>query len=186
MSESLISELSSAEEYEIPIIKKANIITEYNFLIFSINNIIEKIIEENKKNLKSYKKNVKQQSKMFFSLNEKQEIKLYDYLKRIYKYLHPEDSTLIISLILIDRFCCEAKLILTEYNIHRIIFTSILISSKFNEDNIYSYEYYSLISGVSKKELSDLEINFLNILKYNVFVNDQIYGKYYHYIYEGF
>ena len=116
MSESLISELSSAEEYEIPIIKKANIIIEYNFLIFSINNIIEKIIEENKKNLKSYKKNVKQQSKMFFSSNEKPEIKLYDYLKRIYKYLHPEDSTLIISLILIDRFCCEAKLILTEYN----------------------------------------------------------------------
>ena len=49
MEESLLSELSSTDEYEIPVIKKVKIITGNLFLISSITNILENLLEQNKK-----------------------------------------------------------------------------------------------------------------------------------------
>ena len=121
---------------------------------------------------------------MIYSQGEKAKISIVNYLQRIYKYLHPEDSTIIISLILIDRLCKIKNIVLTEDNIHKIICSSLLISIKYNEDHIYSYDYYALISGISKKELGKLEMAFLNDLNYNIFVNQEVYEKYYYYLNE--
>ena len=183
MSESLISEMSSADECEIPVIKKVKIISENLFLISSISNVLENLLEQNKK-LKSYKTSLKKQSSMIYSKGKKYKISIIHFLERIFKYLHPEDSTIIIALILIDRLCNSKNINLNEYNIHKIIFSSLLISIKYNEDHIYSYDYYALISGISKKELGKLEMSFLNDLNYNIFVNQEVYEKYFYYLNE--
>ena len=183
MAESLLSELSSTDDYEIPIIKKVKIITGNLFLISSITNILENLLEENKKS-KTYKKSLKKQSSMIYSQGEKAKISIVNYLQRIYKYLHPEDSTIIISLILIDRLCKIKNIILTEDNIHKIICSSLLISIKYNEDQIYSYDYYALIFGISKKKLGQVEMEFVNDINFNLFVNEEVYEKYYHYLNE--
>ena len=183
MEESLLSELSSTDEYEIPVIKKVKIITGNLFLISSIRNILENLLEQNKK-LKTYKKSLKKQSSMIYSKGKKANISILQYLNRIYKYLHPEDSTKTISLILIDRLCSIKNIILTENNIHKIIISSLLISIKYNEDHIYSYDYYALIFGTSKKILGKLEMEFLNDVNYNIFVNQEVYEKYYYYLNE--
>ena len=67
---------------------------------------------------------------------------------------------------------------MTVYNIHKFVFSSILISIKFNEDKIYKNDYYEYIAGVSLKELNLMEDNFLQILDYQVFVNKNIFNKY--------
>jgi len=67
---------------------------------------------------------------------------------------------------------------LTVYNIHKFVFSSILVSIKFNEDKIYKKYYYAYIAGVSLKELNLMEDNFLQILDYQVFVNKNIFNKY--------
>ena len=110
-------------------------------LIKSISNALTTILEENKK-LDNYKEIIKKQSKMVFSANSIPGISINDYLIRIQTYSGIEKSTLILSLILIDHLCRKSELILSYYNIHRVLFGSILISIKFNEDSYYDNKFY--------------------------------------------
>ena len=106
------------------------------------------ILEENK-NLKNYKDIIQKQSKMIFSASSVPGISIIDYLERIQTYSNLEKSTLISSLIFIDRFCELSKTTLTYYNIHRILFASIIIAIKYNEDSFYDNKYYAEIAGIT-------------------------------------
>ena len=110
-------------------------------LINSISNALTTILEENKK-LDNYKEILKKQSKMVFSANSIPNISINDYLTRIQLYSGIEKSTLILSLIQIDHICKKTELILSYYNIHRLLFTAVLISIKFNEDTYYDNKFY--------------------------------------------
>ena len=150
-------------------------------LIKSISATLTTILEENKK-LDNYKEIIKKQSKMVFSANSIPGISIKDYLIRIQTYSGIEKSTLILSLILIDHICKKTELVLTYYNIHRLVFTSILISIKFNEDTYYDNKFYSEIAGVKLKELKLLEYTFLALNDFNIFVNSNEFEKYQQYL----
>ena len=162
------------EEKEEPEIKNLN-------LIKSISNTLITILEENKK-LDNYKAIVKKQNKMIFSSNSVPNISINDYLIRIQTYSEIEKSTLIIALILIDHTCKKSGLILNYYNIHRVLFGSILISIKYNEDTYYDNKFYSEIAGVKLKELKLIEYAFLELNDFNVFVNIKEYEQYSKYL----
>ena len=146
-------------------------------LIKAISRTLETVLEENK-NFPAYKEIIKNQKKMVFSSDIIPCISLEDYLIRIQTYANMETSTLIISLILIDRLCEKANLTLTYYNVYRIIFSAILISIKYNEDNYFDNQFYSEIAGVKLKELKLLEYNFISLLHFNLFIQDEIYDRY--------
>ena len=152
-------------------------------LIKSISQTLSSIVENSKK-LNNYKEIIKKQSIMVFSANLIPNISIQDYLIRIQTYSKIEKSTLIISLILIDRICQRANLTLTYYNIHRILFSSILISIKFNEDIYYDNKFYADIAGVKTKELKLLEYTFLSMLHFNLFIKNDLYEKYKDYLEE--
>ena len=150
-------------------------------LIKSIFIVLITILNENKK-LDNYKEIIKAQSKSVFSSDKIPNISLEDYLIRIQTYSCIEKSTLILSLILIDHICKKSDLILTYYNIHRILFGSVLISIKYNEDFYYDNKFYSEIAGVKLKELKSIEYTFLQLSDFNVFVNEIEYEKYRQYL----
>ena len=150
-------------------------------LINSISNTLLTILEENK-NLDNYKDIIKKQNKMIFSANSIPKISINDYLIRIQTYSGIEESTLILSLILIDHTCKKSELILTYYNIHRILFGAILISIKYNEDSYYDNKFYSEIAGVKLKELKLIEYTFLELNDFNIFVKDKEYEQYKKYL----
>ena len=150
-------------------------------LINSISNTLLTILEENK-NLDNYKDIIKKQNKMIFSANSIPKISINDYLIRIQTYSGIEESTLILSLILIDHTCKKSELILTYYNIHRILFGAILISIKYNEDSYYDNKFYSEIAGVKLKELKLIEDSFFELNDFNVFVNYKEYEQYRKYL----
>ena len=152
-------------------------------LIKAISQTLTSILENNKK-LPNFKEILKNQGKMVFSANLIPDISIEEYLIRIQTYANMERSTLILSLILIDRLCQKSNLTLTYHNIHRIIFSSILISIKYNEDNYYDNKYYAEIAGVKIKELKILEYNFISLLHFNLFIQDDIYEKYKQYLLE--
>ena len=132
----------------------------------------------------NFKEILKSQGKMVFSANLIPDISIEEYLIRIQEYANMETSTLIMSLILIDRLCQKANLTLTYHNIHRIIFSAILISIKYNEDNYYDNKYYADIAGVKLKELQLLEYNFISLLHFHLFIQDEIYEKYKKYLFD--
>ena len=150
-------------------------------LINSISNALTTILEDNKK-LDNYKEIVKKQSKMIFSANSIPNISINDYLTRIQVYSGIEKSTLILSLIQIDHLCKKADIVLTYYNIHRILFGAVLISIKYNEDSYYDNKFYSEIAGVKLRELKMIEYTFLELSDFNVFINDKEYEQYRNYL----
>jgi hypothetical protein len=103
-----------------------------------------------------------------------------DYTRRVTKYLKPEISTLIISLIYIDLLCKihEKELFLTENNIYKIYFTSIVLAIKYNEDNSCKNEIFGKVGGLSIEEMNILEKNFLILLDYKLYVADDLYKIY--------
>ena len=150
-------------------------------LIKAIAQTLTTILENNKK-MDNYKEMVKKQSKQVFSANLVPNISIEDYLLRIQTYANMEKSTLIISLIFIDRLCHGSDVTLTYFNIHRILFTSVLISIKYNEDSFYDNKYYSEIAGVKLKELKLLEYTFISMVDFKFYVSDEIYEKYQNYL----
>ena len=152
-------------------------------LIKSISNTLFTILENNKK-LNNFKDIIKKQKNIVFSSNSIPKISIKDYLIRIQTYSEIEKSTLIISLILIDHICKNTKIVLTYYNIHRILFGAILIAIKYNEDKFYDNKFYSDIAGVKLKELKLIEHTFLELNNFNVFVNEVEYEQYRKYLEE--
>ena len=150
-------------------------------LIENISSIIESLIEENK-NLLDYKEKLKIQKKSVFNKDELPHISIKNYLHRIQTFSEAEDNTLIISLIFLDKICDTASIILTEYNVHRLLFISILIAIKYNEDLVFELDYYSKIAGMTKKEINKLEYEFLKLINFEVFVHKKIFEKYKSYI----
>ena len=104
-------------------------------------------------------------------------ISIYDYLKRIVKYTNVEQSTLIIALIYIDRIC-QNNYFINEHNIHKLLFTSILIAIKYNEDDFYKNEYYAQIAGVGVKELFRMEEEFLALISFTLYINEKVFELY--------
>ena len=153
-----------------------------DILIDNISSTLESLIEENK-HLLNYNEKIIAQKKLLFNAKELPTITIKNYLYRIQTYSEAEDNTLIFALILIDKICETGSIILTEYNIHRLLFISILISIKYNEDLVFELDCYSKIAGISKKEIKKLEYEFLTLIKFEVYVQKTLFDNYKNYIY---
>ena len=138
--------------------------------------ILLHILAENKKS-KDYYKKMNSNKDGHFTLQMKTSISLLGYLRRIIKYVKMEFSTLIISMIYIDRICKE-KVFLNEYNIHRIMLIAIYIAYKYNEDCIYDNKYLALVSGISKSEMILLEQEFLELIDFKLYVSEDLFKQY--------
>ena len=144
-------------------------------IIKSIAQNLRDIIRENIRN--NQMKYVKQD---LFYINRHQSISIEDFIKLIYKNTKMSLSTLIISIIYIDKFCEINKYILSLKNVHRILIASCLLSIKFNEDCI-STKYYSKIVGINDCDLNNLELYFYIKIQFSLFVDDDDYQRYFDY-----
>ncbi len=150
-------------------------------IILLINNIILQLIKQNESK-KNYNLIIKNQKNNIFSYKKIPNLSVLDYLIRIQKYSKIEENTLICSLIYIDRFALSKKIIITRYNIHKILFLSILSSLKWNEDLKYKIDYYSKISGIPKQDLFNLEEEFAEMIKFNYYIKENVFNEYKNYI----
>ena len=135
----------------------------------SISIIINELIDSNSKNENENKNDI-------FETKGIPDISLYEYLIRIISYSNCEENTLILSLIYIDKIAKIKQL--NKFNIYKIVFTSILISLKFYEDEIFPNSYYSQIAGVSEKELIIMEYDFFILLNFNLFIKEEIFNTF--------
>ena len=135
-----------------------------------ISKVLEKIINNNKIN-KRYKLR-----RDIFTGKSLPKITLIDYINRIITYSDSEINTLICSLIYIDRIN-KIKAI-NEFNIHRIFFTAVLISIKYNEDIIFNNDYYSKVAGVKLNEINKMELEFISLLDFNLYIDPEEFGSY--------
>ena len=116
-----------------------------------------------------------------FYIGRQPSISLEDYINRIFKNTKMNISSLIISVIYIDRFSELNGYILSLKNIHRILLTACLLSIKFNEDVNVNTKYYANVAGIPVQDLNNLEFYLIVKLKFSLFVDYDTYQKYYEY-----
>ena len=139
-----------------------------------ISDLFNNICQENK--IKKKKNNPLIKS---FISNNIPSICIKDYLFRLIKHSQVNVSTIILILIYIDRICKINHFFLTYYNIHKLLLAGFILAVKYNEDYYYSMIFYSRVGGVTIGELNKLEFEFFLLIRYNLYVNENLYDKYY-------
>ncbi len=143
----------------------------------SISITLLNLISENRSK-HNYKELLKKQKNNVFNSLKVPKLSLGDFLYRITYYSKVNDETLISSLILIDRYCKKNKIILTVYNIHYLLFTSILATIKFMEDKFFSNKYYAEICGIKLSLLNKMEYEFLCGIQFEIFIDKDFFTQY--------
>ena len=166
-------DLEKKNKIIINFVRESEEVKEGRRILQKISDLLTDICEESKKEPNLFYKPLK----CFYSKNIPL-ISIKDYLEHIYKYTKINTSTIILILIYIDRICNIHKCKLCYYNIHKLILGSMIIAIKYNEDEYYSQKFYAKIGGVTLAEICNLEYNFLSLINYNLFVNENLFGKY--------
>lgn len=105
-----------------------------------------------------------------------------NYFLRLIKHTNAESSSIIYALCLLDRICNNNIIKLTYNNVHKLFFTSLVISVKLLEDFTYSDSHYSKCGGVTNVELAMLETIFLKYINYDISVKDAFFNVYRNYL----
>ena len=142
--------------------------------------VIDELLKQNKLN-PLYKKILKKQRKSIFNSERIPKIGILEYLHRLNKYSETERSTLICTLIYLDRFIRNC-INITEYNIYRILLMSLITSIKYNEDIIFNNSDFSKISGLNLKEFNKIEYEFLKILNFKLYIHEKEFQEYNKYL----
>jgi hypothetical protein len=100
------------------------------------------------------------------------------YIQRIFKHSKCSDSCLVIMLVYIDRLIESQGLVLTMLNAHRVIITSLMVAAKYHDDLFYNNAYFAKLGGISLSELNMLEVEFLQMLNFSMFVDPIVFEKY--------
>ncbi|KAI8076668.1 cyclin-domain-containing protein [Gilbertella persicaria] len=101
-------------------------------------------------------------------------ITVYSYLVRIHKFAPFTNEALLSVLIYFDRISkLDQGFTINSLNIHRLLITSILVASKFTSDVFYANSRYAKVGGLSLVELNQLELEFLFLIDFELYVELQ-------------
>lgn len=120
--------------------------------------------------------------KSSFDLNTVPNVSINDYILRIATYSKIGESTLICSLVLLDKFIAKTKIGLNLNNIHLLLLTSIQLAMKVNEDVILKDSDFAILGMVNTKLLARNENLFLSCIRYEAYVSENDYKNYSNFI----
>jgi hypothetical protein len=124
-------------------------------------------------------KNEQQSITTFFHTNKPPSIPIRQYLKRLEQYMKCSGPAYVMALIYLDRVTNKKEgLVLSNYCIHRLFLTSLVVAVKFYEDKYYKNSFYSKVGGISSTELNTLELEFLDFIDYTLYVSEEEYQTY--------
>jgi hypothetical protein len=106
-------------------------------------------------------------------------ISVADYVCRIGTYTYCSPECYITAMVYLDRFLsANSRVPLTSLNVHRLLITAVLLAIKARDDAYYSNAYYASIGGISNVELNKLELTFLELIDYRLFVHQSEFNTY--------
>lgn len=102
------------------------------------------------------------------------------YLMRLSSTFRCSDATFIAALIVVDRLLeyDGGRLPLTMQNVHRVFLASLVVSTKYHEDLVYSNSHYAKAGGVHLREVNRLERVLLATLDFDLRVEPEQYRQY--------
>jgi len=107
-------------------------------------------------------------------------ISIYDYLHRIARYALCSGECFVLALVYIDRIIQQnPTFVVNSLNIHRLLITSVMLAAKFFDDQYFNNAYYAKVGGVPAPEMNSLEVEFLFMTNFSLFVTTDTYRQYY-------
>lgn len=107
-------------------------------------------------------------------------ISIRDYLNRISKYASCSGECFVLALVYIDRIIqSNHTFVVNSLNIHRLLITSVMLAAKFFDDQYFNNAYYAKVGGVPCNEINTLEVEFLFMTNFSLFVGTDTYRQYY-------
>jgi len=107
-------------------------------------------------------------------------ISIKDYLLRIAKYAACSGECFVLALVYIDRIIqSNPTFVVNSLNIHRLLITSVMLAAKFFDDQYFNNAYYAKVGGVPRGEMDSLEVEFLFMTNFTLFVPTDQYRQYY-------
>eukprot|EP00518_Triparma_eleuthera_P006256 CAMPEP_0182468322 /NCGR_PEP_ID=MMETSP1319-20130603/15314_1 /TAXON_ID=172717 /ORGANISM="Bolidomonas pacifica, Strain RCC208" /LENGTH=248 /DNA_ID=CAMNT_0024668507 /DNA_START=19 /DNA_END=761 /DNA_ORIENTATION=- len=103
---------------------------------------------------------------------------IHDYLQRICRYSSCSMECFVLALVYIDRLIQRNNFVLTSLNVHRIIITSVMLAAKFLDDQYFNNAFYARVGGVPCAEINALELEFLFLINFSLYVTTDAYHKY--------
>ncbi|CAO3632889.1 unnamed protein product [Cunninghamella blakesleeana] len=111
-------------------------------------------------------------------------IDIYSYLSRILKYCPCANECFLSLLVYFDRMSKHTlaktghPFTIDSFNIHRLIISGVMVSSKFFSDIFYTNTRYAKVGGLPVSELNRLELEFLQLNEFNISVSISELQKY--------
>ena len=105
-------------------------------------------------------------------------ISIINFICKLVKYANIENNTLIVSLIILDRFLNATKTSLTQENVYILTLISIVISCKYLQDVILDDTSFAVLGSMNVKSFSLYEGAFLSALNYNIYVSQLEFSNY--------
>jgi len=106
---------------------------------------------------------------------------VFGYLKFIYVFERMDPECIVMCLTYIDRLVAFCKITIDVSNWRRIILASWIVALKtWEELAVYNLDFLGCFDGkVTVQDLNMLEMNFLNLIQYNVYLSSSAYTKMY-------
>ena len=102
---------------------------------------------------------------------------LADYLYFWVEQLEFEENLLILTMMNIDKILSK-EFILTFSNVKNVLFTCMIITQKYYEDENFTDKDYSKIINIDANELIQMEIEFLSLIDFSLHISDEEFNKY--------
>jgi len=119
-----------------------------------------------------------------FDSSEIPRLSVLDYLRRLRTTFRCCDSTFVGALVILDRLLTNCRNTgrepqrVTAWNVHRLFFTCLVASVKFNEDHVYTNRHYAKAGGVQPRELGGLERFLLGALDFDLCTKPEQFWSY--------
>jgi hypothetical protein len=116
-------------------------------------------------------------------------ISISAYLARIHAHIPLSESSFIVALVYINRLAQRNSGVnVATLTWVKLVLTAILLASKYlddEEDVHYNNAFYAKVGGLSVKELDNLELRFMQLLDWRLFVDEAEYMHYHKLVHES-
>ena len=98
----------------------------------------------------------------------------YSFAELIYYWIEKlnfNEDMLYLMMMNLDKLLNSKKIILNEKNVENIMFTCMVITQKYYEDEIFSDKDYSKLKNIEYDDLINMQMDFLETINYSLLIN---------------
>lgn len=105
---------------------------------------------------------------------------IFEFIVNVMIMTKMEKEIIIIALVYIERFIFNSGILLTSRNWKRLLFTSMIIASKFWDDDSFENNHFSQVfNHLTIGEINLMERTFLELINYKTYIKFSEYFKYF-------